>query len=101
MIGYRIGEIANQKTLRPIYPQRQQDVDHQCTGRPILAVYAKTDIEEGRRGITAFLIKRDMNGFSRVKNRTRWECVARIPLNRFFLEVTFDYVRGEEGAVSG
>jgi isovaleryl-CoA dehydrogenase len=47
-----------------LHPQRHQVLDHQRPYADTLVVYAKTSSEAGSRGITAFLIEKDMPGFS-------------------------------------
>jgi isovaleryl-CoA dehydrogenase len=44
-----------------------------------LVVYAKTDLEAGPRGMTAFLIEKGFKGFSSRKSSTSWACAARTP----------------------
>ncbi|MEM8788079.1 MAG: acyl-CoA dehydrogenase family protein [Pseudomonadota bacterium] len=65
----------------------------------VLVVYAKTDPEAGPRGITAFLIDRDMAGFSVGphfdKLGMRGSNTAEITFED--VEVPFDNVLGEEG----
>ena len=64
-----------------------------------LVVYAKTDMEAEQRGITAFLIERDMAGFSAGqkldKLGMRGSNTAELVFDN--VEVPFDHVLGEEG----
>ncbi len=64
-----------------------------------LVVYAKTDMEAEQRGITAFLIRRDMAGFSSGqkldKMGMRGSNTAELVFDN--VEVPFDHVLGEEG----
>ena len=64
-----------------------------------LVVYAKTDMEAEQRGITAFLIRRDMAGFSSGqkldKLGMRGSNTAELVFDN--VEVPFDHVLGEEG----
>ena len=64
-----------------------------------LVVYAKTDMEAEQRGITAFLIRRDMAGFSSGqkldKLGMRGSNTAELVFDN--VEVSFDHVLGEEG----
>jgi isovaleryl-CoA dehydrogenase len=65
----------------------------------VLVVYAKTDIEAGSKGITAFLIERDMAGFSVGKKLDKLGMRGSNTAELIFdgCEVPFENVLGEEG----
>lgn len=64
-----------------------------------LVVYAKTDPEAGPRGITAFLIERDMPGFSTAQKLDKLGMRGSDTCELVFdnCEVPYDNVLGEEG----
>lgn len=64
-----------------------------------LVVYAKTDPEAGSRGITAFLIEKDMSGFSTGQKLDKLGMRGSTTGELIFddCEVPFDNVLGEEG----
>ena len=64
-----------------------------------LVVYAKTDMEAGQRGITAFLIERGMAGFSAGRKLDKLGMRGSNTAELVFdnVEVPFDHVLGEEG----
>ena len=64
-----------------------------------LVVYAKTDMEAGQRGITAFLIERGMAGFSAGRKLDKLGMRGSNTAELVFdnVEVSFDHVLGEEG----
>ena len=64
-----------------------------------LIVYAKTDKEAGARGITAFLIERDMPGFKTAQNLDKLGMRGSNTAELVFeeCEVPFDNILGEEG----
>lgn len=64
-----------------------------------LVVYAKTDMEAKKRGITAFLIERDMVGFSAGRKLDKLGMRGSNTAELVFdnVEVPFDHVLGEEG----
>ncbi len=64
-----------------------------------LVVYAKTDPEAGTRGITAFLIEKDMKGFSTSAHFDKLGMRGSNTAELIFddCEVPFDNVLGEEG----
>ena len=64
-----------------------------------LVVYAKTDPDRGSRGITAFLIERDMTGFSVAQKLDKLGMRGSNTGELVFedVEVPFDSVLGEEG----
>jgi len=64
-----------------------------------LVVYAKTDLEAGPRGITAFLIERDMVGFSTAQKLDKLGMRGSNTCELVFedCEVPYDNVLGEEG----
>lgn len=64
-----------------------------------LVVYAKTDMEAGSKGITAFLISRDMAGFSSGAKLDKLGMRGSNTAELIFddCEVPFDNVLGEEG----
>ena len=65
----------------------------------ILVVYAKTDMEAGPKGITAFLIEKDMAGFSVGKKLDKLGMRGSNTAELIFdeCEVPFENVLGEEG----
>ena len=65
----------------------------------ILVVYAKTDMEAGPKGITAFLIEKDMAGFSVGKKLDKLGMRGSNTAELVFdgCEVPFENVLGEEG----
>ena len=62
-------------------------------------VYAKTDMEAGPKGITAFLIEKDMAGFSVGKKLDKLGMRGSNTAELIFdeCEVPFENVLGEEG----
>ena len=64
-----------------------------------LIVYAKTDIDAGARGITAFMIERDMDGFSVGKKLDKLGMRGSNTAELIFenCEVPFENILGEEG----
>lgn len=64
-----------------------------------LVVYAKTDPEAGSKGITAFLIEKEMNGFSTSPHFDKLGMRGSNTAELIFddVEVPFDSVLGEEG----
>ena len=64
-----------------------------------LVVYAKTDMEAKQRGITAFLIERDMVGFSAGRKLDKLGMRGSNTAELVFdnVEVPFEHVLGEEG----
>ena len=64
-----------------------------------LVVYAKTDMEAKQRGITAFLVERDMVGFSAGRKLDKLGMRGSNTAELIFdnVEVPFDHVLGEEG----
>jgi len=64
-----------------------------------LVVYAKTDLEAGPRGITAFLIEREMAGFSTAQKLDKLGMRGSNTCELVFedCEVPFENVLGEEG----
>ncbi len=64
-----------------------------------LVVYAKTDPEAGSRGITAFLIEKDMSGFTQSEHFDKLGMRGSNTCELIFEDVTvpFDNVLGEEG----
>lgn len=65
----------------------------------VLVVYAKTDPDAGPRGITAFLIEREMTGFSTAQKLDKLGMRGSDTCELVFenCEVPFDNVLGEEG----
>jgi len=65
----------------------------------VLVVYAKTDPEAGSRGITAFLIEKEMTGFSTSAHFDKLGMRGSNTAELIFedVEVPFDNVLGEEG----
>ena len=65
----------------------------------VLVVYAKTDMEAGPKGITAFLIEKDMAGFSVGKKLDKLGMRGSNTAELIFddCEVPFENVLGEEG----
>jgi isovaleryl-CoA dehydrogenase len=65
----------------------------------VLVVYAKTDPEAGSRGITAFLVERDMKGFSTSPHFDKLGMRGSNTAELVFedVEVPFENVLGEEG----
>lgn len=65
----------------------------------ILVVYAKTDLEKGSRGITAFIVEKEMEGFSTsshfCKLGMRGSNTAELIFDN--VDVPFENVLGEEG----
>ena len=47
----------------------------------VLIIYAKTDPSAGSKGITAFIVEKDMVGFSVGKKLINLECVVQTHLN--------------------
>ena len=45
-----------------------------------LVIYAKTDLNAGPRGITAFIVEKGFTGFSHGTTWTSWECRAPTPI---------------------
>ena len=68
------------------------------TRRP-LVVYAKTDPEAGSKGITAFLIEKEMTGFSTSPHFDKLGMRGSNTAELIFddVEVPFENVLGEEG----
>ncbi|MBV7379091.1 isovaleryl-CoA dehydrogenase [Maritimibacter dapengensis] len=64
-----------------------------------LVVYAKTDPEAGSKGITAFIVERDMKGFSTSPHFDKLGMRGSNTAQLFFedVEVPFENVLGEEG----
>ena len=64
-----------------------------------LIVYAKTDMDAGARGITAFMIERDMDGFSVGKKLDKLGMRGSNTAELIFenCEVPFENILGEEG----
>ena len=64
-----------------------------------LVVYAKTDLEAGPRGITAFLIERDMSGFSTGEKLDKLGMRGSNTCELIFedCEVPYENILGEEG----
>ena len=64
-----------------------------------LVVYAKTDVSAGPKGITAFLIEKDMQGFSTGKKLDKLGMRGSNTLELIFenCEVPYENVLGEEG----
>ncbi|MGF1563715.1 MAG: isovaleryl-CoA dehydrogenase [Geminicoccaceae bacterium] len=64
-----------------------------------LVVYAKTDPEAGARGITAFIIEKDMPGFSQSKHFDKLGMRGSNTVELVFedVEVPYDNILGEEG----
>ncbi len=64
-----------------------------------LVVYAKTDPEAGSRGITAFIVEKDMKGFSTSPHFDKLGMRGSDTAQLFFedVEVPFENVLGEEG----
>lgn len=64
-----------------------------------LVVYAKTDMEAKQRGITAFLVERNMVGFSAGRKLDKLGMRGSNTAELIFdnVEVPFDHVLGEEG----
>ncbi|WP_283639170.1 isovaleryl-CoA dehydrogenase [Marinovum algicola] len=64
-----------------------------------LVVYAKTDLDAGSKGITAFLIEKEMKGFSTSKHFDKLGMRGSNTAELVFedVEVPFDNILGEEG----
>jgi isovaleryl-CoA dehydrogenase len=65
----------------------------------VLVVYAKTDMDAGSKGITAFIIEKEMIGFSTSKHFDKLGMRGSITAELIFenVEVPFENVLGEEG----
>jgi isovaleryl-CoA dehydrogenase len=64
-----------------------------------LVVYAKTDMDAGSKGITAFLIEKEMEGFSQSKHFDKLGMRGSNTVELIFedVEVPFENILGEEG----